>query len=519
MIVTCEQCNSRFTLDETLLDKGGSKVQCSNCDHVFTVFPTTWDASDRKDTGDVLQDLVDEKEGGGKVSEALESAQQEGGPQSEGKVPEEDTPFDEADILDLSEISDLPAPDVKDPAGEAADLVADVEAPLQDKQEKTPETGDLELILEEDSDLDGEPEGASPPPDAGKIDFDLSELEEILTPETQTRQDTKAEKAHDDLLKEVPEEPVLEIDSELLGDRTPETPEAATPEKTPEQGEVPHQEETEAGIIDELDLSAFQETAVDEAPPPPEFTLDTEAPSGMEEKEPLAIAPEEKEQGPSGAEREPPEEEGPSPATGSTVAPGLPPEVFSISGKQKRIRTPFLILLVLVLIGGVGYGASFFAARMGISIPFLSDLSIPFISDASKSRVQDPGNLRIRILDVKGRFITSVKGEKRFVITGKVRNDYPEPRTDIQLTGNLVTKARRVVARKTVLCGNWLPEPELLKMELNAIDARLSGRKPGKSPPTRLKPGQTGAFMIVFGNLPGNLDEYSVTVKGSRKMQ
>lgn len=39
MIVTCEKCKTRFTLDENRIKKNGSKVRCSFCKHVFTVFP------------------------------------------------------------------------------------------------------------------------------------------------------------------------------------------------------------------------------------------------------------------------------------------------------------------------------------------------------------------------------------------------------------------------------------------------------------------------------------------------
>jgi predicted Zn finger-like uncharacterized protein len=39
MIVECEKCQTRFSLNENLLKKTGSKVRCAVCKHVFTVFP------------------------------------------------------------------------------------------------------------------------------------------------------------------------------------------------------------------------------------------------------------------------------------------------------------------------------------------------------------------------------------------------------------------------------------------------------------------------------------------------
>jgi predicted Zn finger-like uncharacterized protein len=39
MIVECEECGSRFRLDEDVIKEKGSKVRCSVCKNVFTVFP------------------------------------------------------------------------------------------------------------------------------------------------------------------------------------------------------------------------------------------------------------------------------------------------------------------------------------------------------------------------------------------------------------------------------------------------------------------------------------------------
>ena len=37
MIITCENCDTRFNLDEGLIKESGSKVRCSKCHHIFTV--------------------------------------------------------------------------------------------------------------------------------------------------------------------------------------------------------------------------------------------------------------------------------------------------------------------------------------------------------------------------------------------------------------------------------------------------------------------------------------------------
>ena len=39
MIITCQQCETSFNLDEGLLKPAGSKVRCSKCKHIFTAYP------------------------------------------------------------------------------------------------------------------------------------------------------------------------------------------------------------------------------------------------------------------------------------------------------------------------------------------------------------------------------------------------------------------------------------------------------------------------------------------------
>ena len=39
MVITCEECKTRFNLDESLLKKTGSKVQCTKCKHIFVAYP------------------------------------------------------------------------------------------------------------------------------------------------------------------------------------------------------------------------------------------------------------------------------------------------------------------------------------------------------------------------------------------------------------------------------------------------------------------------------------------------
>lgn len=41
MIITCNECDTRFNIDESLLKQTGSKVRCSTCKNVFLAYPSS----------------------------------------------------------------------------------------------------------------------------------------------------------------------------------------------------------------------------------------------------------------------------------------------------------------------------------------------------------------------------------------------------------------------------------------------------------------------------------------------
>jgi|AntAceMinimDraft_8_1070364.scaffolds.fasta_scaffold08931_4 predicted Zn finger-like uncharacterized protein len=62
MIVECEKCQTRFSLNENLLKKTGSRVRCSACKHVFTVFPIEEDAYIEEPLSERVEKQPTEKE-------------------------------------------------------------------------------------------------------------------------------------------------------------------------------------------------------------------------------------------------------------------------------------------------------------------------------------------------------------------------------------------------------------------------------------------------------------------------
>jgi len=170
--------------------------------------------------------------------------------------------------------------------------------------------------------------------------------------------------------------------------------------------------------------------------------------------------------------------------------------------KKRSSKSLIALFVLLALVAGVYF-----------SIPKLTDMgiTIPYVSDFLKPEVQDTlGNLKIETVAVKGQFVENSKSGDIFVITGKVRNDYPDIRSSIRVTGKLFAKGKQLIKTKTVYSGNILSDLELSGRGLDVLDRFGSKRSTEK-----VQPGKDLPFMIIFAKVPDNLEEFTVEVAGS----
>ena len=96
MIVTCENCDTHFNLDERLVKTTGSKVRCSKCKHIFITYPPKTSEEDVLDeTGDFESPSETDVE---------TDIAEDSGFSDEQMIDETDSEADESDDLDLSDI-------------------------------------------------------------------------------------------------------------------------------------------------------------------------------------------------------------------------------------------------------------------------------------------------------------------------------------------------------------------------------------------------------------------------------
>jgi pilus assembly protein FimV len=526
MIISCKECNANFKLDESLLKPTGSKVRCSKCNEIFVAYPPKI-SEEIEAPIEMELDIEDQQ-----VTEDLEADKKEM------------TDPDELDFSDLDKLIDEEeAPESEDIADEdIEDLDLDLDLDIEPETEIAKEDLEAEVDKEETSEID------------------LSDLENLLDEEEVATSESTADETMEDLdLKIVPEtdvsmekappsaepEELDELDlsdlEDILDLDEPMTEEESVPddieleldmETEPELEKVP--EGVEAEDLEEVDLSEIEkmleveeETEAEEEPLEKELELELD----MEEAPADAPLPEDSSQvevyeldeaddtvdepeavmAAATEEMEPEFEVGESEEEDQLeddIVDEEPLVEETTPSKERRISKPLVVLLILALLAGGSYGTY-------VLLDFMN-IEIPYISDYIKPKVSDPvGSLKIDTLDVNSKFLLNVKDGKLFVITGRVKNGYSDVRRFISINGRLYKKGKILDQTEMVFCGNILSDIELSNIELEAIKKRLSNRFGDNKSNMQIKPGGELPFMLIFSNLPEDLEEFSIEVGGS----
>ena len=515
MIITCKACNTSFNLDESLLKPEGSKVRCSKCKEIFMAYPPVLPKEAEK-PDEIISDLEFEQE-----TEDFETGQLDDSGSSELDLPdmdklltEEEIPEKEGDVdeavgdfeldLDLEPEPEKPSEDVEAEAKleEPDKLDLSEMEELLDETQVPEKEGDADEAIEDfELDLDLEPEPEKPSEDVeaeAKLEepdeLDLSDIEELIDledpvteekdePEPEeveleldTEIEPEIEKAPEDIEASVEPEELEEVDLSDIEKMFEVEEEETEEEAEPVDSALP--EETSRTELDEIEATADKPETVDFSEPEEidqEFAIEDTDQDDLSEEEIADVQP--------------------------AVAKATP-------AMKKRISKPLIVLLIFVLLGGGCYGVYVLLDFMNIEIPFVSDYFKPQISDPA-------GNLKIDTLDIDSAFVKNVKAGKLFMITGKIKNGYSDARSYIRMTGKLYKKGKILAQKETVFCGNFLSDIELSNLELSAIKKRLSNRLGDNNSNIRVKPGQELPFMIVFGNLPADLEEFAIEAEGS----
>ncbi|MBC2712983.1 MAG: zinc-ribbon domain-containing protein [Desulfosarcina sp.] len=390
--------------------------------------------------------------------------------------------------FDLDTDGGAETPDIDDVDDDQEIDLSEIEKMLEE-----PETGKAEFtsVPEQDLDLDIEAsleteKWMSESGDNGQVvkdeELDLSELEQVLDDvDTDTTDDTL-------------EDPELELDLDL-GD-----------------GEALGASDETVAVDAELefDLSDFEEKALPKAGADAaghesfDMELEFEAEENSQAEQTLEDEGLEETVAIPEPKAEKTEKAPPEPA--KTVAPASTPKPV-----KKGMSKSLVFLLIIALLGGIGYGTYYLLNQNGIDIPFLSDYLKP--------KVQDPGNLKLTTYDINSKFVDNASVGKLFVISGEVKNGYAENRGMITLVGKIFSTGKVPVNQEKVYCGNVMSDLELANLEWDKIKERLSNRLGDNRSNVKIEPGKSVPFMVVFSGLPDDLEEFTIEVIGSTSLK
>ena len=342
MIVSCNECDSSFNVDDHLLKDTGSKVRCSKCSSVFVVYPETAAPELDQGTEDLALEVDDELPDLDDMMDfddedlALESSDDEDadllglGPDEDNLLEMEeselmdldaddgDLPDLDMDLDDLNEAVEADSP-VAEPADDTLALGADDdrdELDLSDLEELVGADDDMELeglVSDEASDDDLALEGLASdetpdddleleglasgeaPDDEQEMDLDLEsdEIEPVAT-EASAAEDSSEQidmGDFEDLVGADSETPVEEV----AADAADELDLDLDLEPEPETALIAADMDAGTEVSDELDLSDL-EGIIEPEEQPSEESQDAEVLDGLDleldlDAEPTAAAP------------------------------------------------------------------------------------------------------------------------------------------------------------------------------------------------------------------------------------
>ncbi|MBU1341905.1 MAG: zinc-ribbon domain-containing protein [Proteobacteria bacterium] len=500
MIVTCNKCSTRFNLDDFLVKEDGSKVRCSVCKDIFTVYPPVLESEPEieEPAGLGLESDMDD-------GDAFEESSDFEMEDSDLSIKDSDLEIQGADL----EIEDTSL----DP--EVSDLDVDDDFSFDDSEFAIDENDEFQDIESEENRLELEDDGIGFE-DASEDDFDGIEFESIddepgsldfqgIGPALEMEDETQSRISEESIAKDSSaDEDEFELEFDVDDDSEDETPDILD------------------DAVEEISLEMETEPDTEDA----DLLLD----KSKTEEEPPVITPEEDfseydevlEQETEPQEELLEEETIEIEDTQEKDSVQKPEPIIDTSPRSRRRKKKPLIgapVLVLLLIVFLVVGAYIASIMTGYKIPYLSDIKIPFIEQLLKKAVPETSEAKPvpNQKSVNGRFVTNATAGTLFVITGRVENPSNIALSHIEIIGALITKGKVEAKTKNSFCGNIITE-EMLKTE-NILDINklLEIKEGSHNSNVNIKPGASVPFMIVFSDLPEKLQNFTVKVANFEK--
>ena len=201
--------------------------------------------------------------------------------------------------------------------------------------------------------------------------------------------------------------------------------------------------------------------------------------------------------------------------------PFQPYPVYRRPKQKSLVGTLVLILLLVFLLVAGAYIASILT---GYNLPYLSDIKIPYIEKMLPRKQAATLDVKpvLNQKSVQGRFVANSSAGTLFVIEGNVENPSNDALRHIEISGSLIIKEedgkRKTVKTKNAFCGNIIDTDKLKTQKISDINSQLLKKEGRNNANMNIRPGESVPFMIVFSDLPENLENFIVKIAGFEKI-
>ncbi len=122
---------------------------------------------------------------------------------------------------------------------------------------------------------------------------------------------------------------------------------------------------------------------------------------------------------------------------------------------------------------------------------------------------------RIVITNPSGEFIVNDVAGELFVISGEAVNQFTKPRASIQVKATVFGKNGVVAMQKAAYCGNRLSKEQLVSLPPEKLEAAMNNQFGDSLSNLGVQPGKGIPFVVVFTTVPQDVVEFGVEVAGS----
>ena len=186
----------------------------------------------------------------------------------------------------------------------------------------------------------------------------------------------------------------------------------------------------------------------------------------------------------------------------------LPP--LTISSRRKGASFfPAAITIIAIFFVVILAGIGFFV----VSGPeTMKKVGLDFLTNLTGGA---PEEGKISLGKVSAEFVTNNEAGELFVIRGETINNYSKPRASIQVKATLLAANGQPILNKLAYCGNSLTKDQLTMLPPGKLEEVMNNQFGDSLSNMGVQPGKSIPFVVVFTGAPKEAVDFTVSVAGS----